>query len=99
MLDKKGKEEEIRERNTTTKEKDSAVRRLNYQLRKIKNDVLNIKNGELKSEEGYHEWIQEHKKIILPAKPRSKYVKKNLYYDLQCKPQDYFRSDFFCILL
>ena len=92
MWEKTRQTQQIREMNATTTEKDSAVRRLNCQLRKIKNDVLNIENGDFKSNRIYHDWIRNHKEIILPAK--SKYVNTNLYYDLQCKPQDYFRSDF-----
>lgn len=35
-----------------------------------------------------HKWIKEQKKLIIPTK--KKFKKDNLYYDLQCSPQDYF---------
>ncbi len=59
------------------------------QLRKIKNDILNSSNinTEYKSDTKYHNWINDIKKIITPNK--NKYQKDNLYYDLQCNPQDY----------
>ncbi len=56
------------------------------QLRKIKTDILEIKT-EYKSDVKYHNWINDVKKIITPNK--DKYQKDNLYYDLQCNPQDY----------
>jgi transposase len=56
------------------------------QLRKIKNDILEI-SSEYKSDIKYHNWIKEIKKKITPNK--DKYQKDNLYYDLQCNPQDY----------
>ena len=56
------------------------------QLRKIKNDILETSN-EYKSDNKYHKWIKEIKKTITPNK--DKYTKNNLYYDLQCNPQDY----------
>jgi transposase len=56
------------------------------QLRKIKLDVLDISN-DYKSDEKYHSWIKEIKAYITPNK--DKYQKDNLYYDLQCTPQDY----------
>jgi len=59
------------------------------QLRKIKNDILNSSNitTEYKSDIKYHNLINDIKKIITPNK--NKYQKDNLYYDLQCNPQDY----------
>ena len=56
------------------------------QLRKIKIDILEPVN-KYKSDEKYHNWIKDIKKIITPNK--DKYQKDNLYYDLQCNPQDY----------
>jgi hypothetical protein len=55
-------------------------------LKKIKNDILEI-SSEYKSDVKYHNWIKEIKKTITPNK--DKYQKDNLYYDLQCNPQDY----------
>jgi transposase len=56
------------------------------QLRKIKTDILET-TTEYKSDVKYHNWIKEIKKTITPNK--DKYQKDNLYYDLQCNPQDY----------
>jgi hypothetical protein len=56
------------------------------QLRKIKLDILDVSN-QYKSDEKYHSWIKEVKAYITPNK--DKYQKDNLYYDLQCTPQDY----------
>lgn len=88
MWEKKIMIQKIRKIKKTKKEKDSVVRKLNCQLRKIKNDILNIENQDFKSNPIYHTWIQDHKKRVLPDK--SHYTKNNLYYDLQCNPQDYF---------
>jgi len=82
MIDK------IRKIKKTKKDRDSAVRKLCTQLRKIKNDILNIENKNYKSNVFYHKWINEQKKLIVPSK--DKFRKKSLYYDLQCLPQDYF---------
>ena len=87
MWDKKGEIEKIK----TKKKKDKHIELINdfcSQLRKIKNDLLNISNNNLKSKKKYHKWIKEQRKIVLPEK--DKYKKDNLYYDLQCNPQDYF---------
>ena len=56
----------------------------------MKNDLLNIENNKYKSKNIYHDWINDKKKYILPNK--DKFQKNNLYYDLQCNPQDYFSS-------
>jgi transposase len=56
------------------------------QLRKIKTDILEV-SKEYTSDVKYHNWIKEIKKTITPNK--EKYMKDNLYYDLQCNPQDY----------
>ena len=78
----------IQKLNITKKEKDSRINNLCSQLRKIKNDILNVENDQFKSNKYYHKWIKENKKYIIPVKKSFK--KDNLYYDLQCDPQDYF---------
>ncbi len=77
----------IRKMNITKKEKDEKINKLCNQLRKIKNDLLNIESTQYKSHISYHAWINQQKQIILPVKT----FKKNLYYDLQCSPMDYFQ--------
>ena len=76
----------IKEENKDEEKQKELVNEFCRQLRKIKNDILEI-SSELKSDEKYHNWIKEIKKIITPNK--EKYQKDNLYYDLQCNPQDY----------
>ena len=75
---------QIRKVKKTKKDREAGVRNLNTQLRKIKNDLLNIENNEYKSKFYYHQWIQENHKLVIPNKKNFK--KDNLYYDLQCCP-------------
>ena len=77
----------IRRMNTTKKDKDSRINKLCNQLRKIKNDLLNVETVKYKSHISYHTWIDAQKQIIIPVKT----FKKNLYYDIQCSPFDYFQ--------
>ena len=90
---KKSQIEQIRELNLSKKEKDKRINGLCNQLRKIKNDLLNVENKEYKSESSYHSWIKNNKNILLPDKKDFK--KDNLYYDIQCSPQDYLPSMLF----
>ena len=79
--------DKIRKLNITRKEKDDRINKLCSELRKIKNDILNIDTDKYKSKNYYHLWIKDTKKLILPNK--TVFKKNNLYYDLQCLPQDY----------
>ena len=76
----------IRKLKKTTKERDNAINAFNSELRKIKNDLLNVENENYKSKSFYHQWIKEQKKLILPTKT---FMKNNIYYDIQVSPQDY----------
>ena len=76
----------IRKMTISKKEKDNRINKLCNQLRKIKNDLLNVETTAYKSHPSYHKWITEQKQHILPIKT----FKKNVYYDLQCSPMDYF---------
>jgi hypothetical protein len=76
----------IKEENKEDNKQKELINELCRQLRKIKNDILEI-TTEYKSDIKYHNWIKEIKKTIIPNK--DKYQKDNLYYDLQCNPQDY----------
>ena len=78
----------IRKLNITQKAKEQRVNNLCNQLRKIKNDLLNIETTKYKSHSMYHKWINHHKKIITPNK--QSYKKNNIVYDLMCRPFDYF---------
>jgi len=76
------------EKDLSKNQKDIKIKEFITELRKVKLDLLNIEDKELKSNEKYHKWIKKNKKIALPNK--DKYMKDSLYYDLQCNPQDYF---------
>ena len=76
----------IKEENKDEEKQKELVNEFCKQLRKIKTDILET-TSEYKSDVKYHNWIKEIKKIITPNK--DKYQKDNLYYDLQCNPQDY----------
>ena len=81
--------QKIKSKTTLTKkEKEIKLRKLGNELRKIKNDILNVETTEYKSHYSYHSWINEQKKKIMPVKP--KFEKQSIYYDIQCHPQDYF---------
>ncbi len=74
----------------TKRERMEKIRKLTSNLRQIKNDLLNVENDKLTSHKSYHHWILESRKYILP--PKSTFEKHSIYYDIQCKPQDYFKS-------
>ena len=83
MIDK------IRKIFPTKKEKEARIRQLEKELRKIKNDLLNVDDvDENTSLPHYQKWITKQKKHILPDK--EKFQKQSIYYDLKCKPMDYF---------
>jgi len=76
----------IKDENKDEVKQKELVNEFCRQLRKIKTDILEI-TTEYKSDVKYHNWIKDIKKLITPNK--EKYQKDNLYYDLQCNPQDY----------
>ena len=76
----------IKEENKENDKQKELINEFCRQLGKIKTDILET-TTEYKSDVKYHNWINEIKKIITPNK--DKYQKDNLYYDLQCNPQDY----------
>jgi len=81
--------EKIRKLFTTKKERESRIRCLEKELRKIKNDLLNVDNSTAyTSPRHYHQWITNQKIQILPTK--AKFQKQSIHYDLKCKPMDYF---------
>jgi hypothetical protein len=73
----------------TKKERETKIKHLESDLRKIKNDLLNV-NPEIAytSKSFYHDWITEQKRRILPTKER--FQKQSIFYDLKCSPFDYF---------
>ena len=78
----------IRKFKKTKQDRISTINKLCSELRKIKNDLLNIDGKDYKSSKIYHDWINSRKNKIKPTK--NKFKKDSLYYDLKCSPQDYF---------
>jgi hypothetical protein len=76
----------IKDKNKNENKQKELINDFCRQLRKIKTDILEL-STEYKSDEKYHKWIKEIKTSITPNKV--KYIKNSIYYDLQCKPQDY----------
>jgi hypothetical protein len=80
--------EKIRKIFPAKKERESRIQQLEKELRKIKNDLLNVEsNIDYTARPQYHKWITEQKKHIIPNK--DKFQKQSIYYDLKCKPIDY----------
>ena len=77
----------IRELGKTKMERDARIRTLCADLRKIKNDLLNVDDKPYQSNHHYHKWITQQKQHILP--PKTKYEKNSVMYDLKCKTMDY----------
>jgi len=91
--------EKIKKIFKTKRERTEKIRTLEKELRKIKNDLLNVDivaNSKTNttptytSQPYYHKWITAQKKHILPAKEKEKFQKQSIYYDLKCSPMDYF---------
>ena len=80
--------EKIQKLCKTKTERETRIRSLCIELRKIKNDLLTVDKTAYTSNSYYHSWITEQKKRILPNK--SKFQKDSVYYDLKCKVMDYF---------
>ncbi len=89
VLEKSQQIEIIKAKN---KESKKLVEKLCRELRKVKSDLLDVNNNGLKSDPKYHQWILEQKVKVIPTK---KFEKDNLYYDLQCHPQDYLPHMFY----
>lgn len=86
MWKKKDTINKIKEDNKDETTQKELINEFCRQLRKIKLDILET-TDKLTSDDKYHQWIQDKKKLITPNK--AKYNKDNLYYDLQCNPQNY----------
>jgi hypothetical protein len=76
----------IKKLNFTKKEKDNRINKLCSQLRKIKNDILNVETNEYKSHHMYHNWINNVKQYIIPNKT---FAKNSIHYDIHCNQFDY----------
>ena len=82
--------EKVRKLCKTKAERETRIRNLCSELRKIKNDLLSVDKSTYTSKSYYHTWITEQRKHVLPNK--KKYEKDSIYYDLKCSPMDYFPS-------
>ena len=80
--------EKIRRLFKTKAERETRIRRLGSELRKIKNDLLTVDNTAYTSKPYYHSWVTEQKTRILPHK--TKFQKDSVHYDLKSKPMNYF---------
>ena len=82
--------EKIRKLGKSKSERETRIRNLCSELRKIKNDLLNVHKKEYTSKSYYHKWITEQRNYVLPNK--KKFEKDTIYYDLKCNPMDYLHS-------
>jgi len=87
-FDLKQKNDEITKSKITKEEKKKARQELNKEFRDVKNDILSFSN-ELKSNNKYHKWIKEQRKIIFGNK--TSVDKDSIYYDLKSKTQEYIK--------
>ena len=62
--------EKIRKLGKTKAERETRIRALCSELRKIKNDLLNVDTTILTSKPYYHKWITEQKQNVLPNKTK-----------------------------
>ena len=79
--------DKIRKMGKTKMERETRVRHLCRELRKIKKDLLNVAGKPYQSSSHYHKWITKQKHHILPR--RTNFKKNNLMYDLKCKTMEY----------
>ena len=74
----------IKKHKATTARRQEATNALCRQLRRVKNDLLNV-NQEKTSHPLYHSWIDTQRLKVVPTRA----LRESVYYDLQCSPQDY----------
>lgn len=84
-LQKKEQIQAIKERQHTAEQKKEWINDLCRELRKVKNDILS-RNDPKTSDAQYHPWIDQQSVRIMPQRQLKK---DSVYYDIQCKPQDY----------
>ena len=75
----------IKKSKRTKVQKHKLINKLSTNLRKVRNDLLNVANVKT-SLPMYHFWIDTVRLHILPQK---QFQKDSVYYDLVCSPQDY----------
>ena len=83
---------QINKLNIDTKDKDirkQLKKDIYKEIQLVKNDLANVSNTELLSNEKYHQWIQEQKKYVIPNK--TTFNKNNINYDLKSNTMDYLK--------
>jgi len=85
--------EKIRKLGKSQKECETRIKNLCTELRKIKNDLLNVDGKPYQSNHHYHKWITQQKQHVLPN--RKKFEKNSVMYDLKCNTMDYFHCMIF----
>ena len=80
--------------NKAMNENEKAIKTRQFwaDLRKVKNDILNVKDKVLTSDVKYHQFILKNKPVLIPDK--KKFSKNSIYYDVKANPQDYLRPLF-----
>ena len=76
--------------NLTPSGKRVAIENLVSNLRKVKEDLLNVQGEDLTSPQNYHAWIAQTREIVLPLDIRTRVQNYPLLYDLKANPQKYF---------
>ena len=88
-FDKRKNINSIKENNMyTQKQKKKIISMYCSYLRKIIDDILNVKDNEYKSDPELHFKIKMMKDFIVPKK--DVFEKNSIYYDLKCNSNDYF---------
>lgn len=93
-FDKKSKIDKIRNLNISQEDKKLKIKEYCQKIKYFKYDILNLENpNDLKSKKIYHLLIKKYQKLLIPDKP--KFLKNNIFYDIQVKPQDYLKCMIF----
>ena len=84
---KKFQVDQIKKSALTSSQKQEQMAILSRFVRNLKSDILDISKSQLSSDPAYHEFILQTRAAILPN--NSSYEHDNVYYDLQCHPEQY----------
>jgi N-dimethylarginine dimethylaminohydrolase len=77
--------EAIKASDSTTEQKKERIKSLNHELRRMKNDILNVKVPKT-SDTQCHTWNERER---INIKPQRTLIKQSVYYEITCRPQDY----------
>jgi hypothetical protein len=90
-LNVKETRDQITKDNKDLKIRNEKHKEFNQEINKIKKDLTSFK--ELESDQKYHKWILEQKKLIYGNK--TKFDEDSIYYDLKSNTKDYLKSMFY----